>query len=176
MKNPNSSNSKPPPIVLVTGIGGTGKSHLIYAIVDHGIKHNNIPLQTAFNNLNAAYIGGVTISSLLKDGFSKLRSRTNKHKNQFYRVKLKATKILQELYKVKKTPLLVIGEFSDVSATVLGRLSELFAIARECPHEPFGGLPVIFFGDMNQKGPCGAKLLNAGLMKYVHGKVEELEY
>ena len=30
LKNPYNSNTKPPPIVLVTGMGGTGKSHLKY--------------------------------------------------------------------------------------------------------------------------------------------------
>ena len=38
LKNPNSSDSKPTPIVLVSEIGGTGKSHLIHAFVDHGKK------------------------------------------------------------------------------------------------------------------------------------------
>ena len=63
-----------------------------------------------------------------------------------------------------------------MSANVLGRLLELFDIACECPYKPFGGLPVIFVGDMNHKGPCGAKILTADLMKYLQGDLEEPEY
>ena len=63
-----------------------------------------------------------------------------------------------------------------MGANVPGRLSESFSIACELPHEPFGGLPVIFVSDMIQKGPCGVKPLTTDLMKYVQGELEEPYY
>ena len=69
--------------------------------------------------------------------------------------------------------MLIIDDISNVSTNVLACLSELFAMARECPSKPFGSLPVLFVGDLNQKGSCGGALMTADIMKYVQGQLEE---
>ena len=63
--NASDTSKKPPSFVLMTGKAGSGKSEVIKAIVKIGGYYNNIPLCTAFNNLNASDLNGPTITILL---------------------------------------------------------------------------------------------------------------
>jgi hypothetical protein len=84
-------NTPPPSVVLVTGKGGTGKSHLINALMEHGINCGNRPLGTAFNNLNAADIGGITISKLLSEGIQPKKNKGGSNSEGIARpIKLRA--------------------------------------------------------------------------------------
>ena len=77
---PNSKQHKPPDIVLVSGRGGTGKSHVIHSIRHSGDEIGFPTANIAENNLNAADILGFTVSSLLKDGFEEAKDKKRKVK------------------------------------------------------------------------------------------------
>jgi hypothetical protein len=170
LENPTNTNLRPPAVVLVTGKGGTGKSLLINAIIDHGKQHNHVPMGTAFNNLNACDIGGFTISKLLGDGFQKKNNSKSKRKagsGMPNPIKSWAIIALQKLGDIKQIPLLIIDEISNVPLYSLARLSKLFAAARERTTEPFGGMPILLVGDFNQKKPTGGELATMDLLKFV---------
>jgi hypothetical protein len=168
LQDPSNAKLRPPNVVLVTGKGGTGKSLLINAIIDHGIQYNHIPMGTAFNNLNAAAMDGLTIMKLLGDGFQKRNTGKSKAGSGLpNRIKASAIIALQNLRDIHKVPLLIIDEISNVPVHCLARLSRLFAQALEKPDELFGGMPVLLVGDFNQKKPTGGELQTMDLLKYV---------
>jgi hypothetical protein len=172
LTDPSDPMNKPPPaVVLVTGKGGTGKSHLINALMEHGSTYGNKPLGTAFNNLNAADIGGVTISKLLSEGIQPASAKNNKGRSSSSgitrAIKARAIQALQQSYDVSNIPLLIIDEVSNVSVENLSRLSKLFATARNRKDELFGGMPIMLVGDYNQKGPTGGGLATSHFLKYI---------
>jgi hypothetical protein len=170
LTNPSDPLNKPPPaVVLVTDTGGTGKSHLINCLMEHGSKYGNKPLGTAFNNLNAADIGGITISKLLSEGIQPQSVKTSKGSSSggFARpIKVRAIQALQRSHDVTNIPLLIIDEVSNVTVEYLSRLSRLFAQACNRQDELFAGIPVILFGDYNQKGPTAGGLATSHILKY----------
>ena len=165
---PETCRSRPPPVVLLTGKGGTGKSFVIRTIMSIGRSHGNVPWMTANNNLNAADIDGCTIASLLCEGFEEKRNEpTEKTKKRQRVLKEAAVTKLMRSSQAAKVPLLIIDEASNISADKLARLSQLFAAVRNKKDEIFGGMPVLLVGDYNQKPPIGGILATADLMGHV---------
>ena len=115
LEHPQETSVEPPSIVLVSGKGGTGKSHLINSIIAHGEKCKNPPVRAAYNNLNAANIGGVTIASLLKDGFETIKGKVPAKKRHSKHIKQSAVAALQKLFPVDKLLLFIIDEILNVS-------------------------------------------------------------
>ena len=52
----------------------------------------------------------------------------------------------------------MVDEMSFVSAEILERMDENLRLARDMPHHPFGGVHVIFIGDLYQLPPPGGQV------------------
>lgn len=94
----------PPPIVLLTGKGGTGKSYVIHELLRLGnhvqdSEEGKRVWTAANNNLNAADINGYTIASLLKQTIEPCKESqqgSNKRKRPQKRIRETAVTALQK--------------------------------------------------------------------------------
>ena len=155
MKTTKRKNPYPtPPLLLVHGGAGTGKSHLINVMSQalekvlrkEGDDPNNpYILRTAFTGSAAKLINGQTIHSVFNFNFgNKLMSATDQQRGAMRNG-------LQNL------KLLIIDEMSMVDADMLFKIH--FRLAKEIfqnPHIPFGGVAVVLLGDIMQLPPIRA--------------------
>lgn len=146
--------SKP---VFLTGKAGTGKTTFLRNIIEHTHKNAIIVAPTGIAAINA---GGVTIHSQFGIPFglfipdSSFRIDTFKVKiNTPYtmvkhlNMRDQKRKLLQEL------ELLVIDEVSMLRADLLDTIDFVLKSVRRQQHKPFGGVQVLFIGDLMQLPP-----------------------
>ena len=142
--------------IFLTGKAGTGKTTFLKYIRENCPKQMAVVAPTGVAAINA---GGVTIHSFFQLPFSPFVSETkgftvngedanNKH-TLIGRLRLNSErrKILQEL------ELLVIDEISMVRADVLDAIDLVLRHFRNRHQERFGGVQVLFIGDMYQLPP-----------------------
>jgi tRNA uridine 5-carbamoylmethylation protein Kti12 len=142
--------------IFLTGKAGTGKTTFLRYIRENCPKQLAIVAPTGVAAINA---GGVTIHSFFQLPFSPFVPETkgftvngdeanNKH-TLLGRLRLNADrrKILQEL------ELLIIDEISMVRCDVLDAIDLILRHFRNRPAERFGGVQVLFIGDMYQLPP-----------------------
>lgn len=121
--------------VFITGRAGTGKSTLLQLFKNTTKKRNVVLAPTGVAALN---VGGQTIHSFF--GFPPKFITTKdirKHRNR---------KLYQNI------DLLIIDEISMVRADMLDNIDYFLRLNRDNPH-PFGGVQVVFFGDLFQLPP-----------------------
>lgn len=132
--------------VFLTGKAGTGKTTFLQRLKEISLKQMAVVAPTGVAAINA---GGTTIHSFFqlpftpfiptewgrKELISKQRMQSNKRK------------VLREL------ELLVIDEISMVRADVLDAIDTVLRSVRYRHNEPFGGVQMIFIGDMYQLSP-----------------------
>ncbi|HRP89959.1 MAG TPA: helix-turn-helix domain-containing protein [Edaphocola sp.] len=143
--------------IFLTGKAGTGKTTFLKYIKEHSHKRMAVLAPTGVAAINA---GGSTIHSFFYLPFGTFVP-TNKtiwggehsniyNKNQlFAKAKLNQTKrtIIQNL------DTLIIDEISMVRADTLDAIDTLLRMVRRKPELPFGGVQMIFIGDMFQLPP-----------------------
>lgn len=128
-------------LMYIAGVGGTGKSHVIHAIVRlfESCGRRAELMLSAPTGIAAVLIGGYTIHALtmLPD-----KSRSNFAE-------------LRSLW--AKVKWLVLDEVSMISAKFLSQISDRLRQAKGedqiASHVPFGGLNIIFTGDFGQLKP-----------------------
>ncbi|USO02503.1 MAG: AAA family ATPase [Alphaproteobacteria bacterium] len=124
--------------VFITGKAGTGKSTLLKHFKEHTSK--NIVL-LAPTGVAAVNIGGQTIHSFFKfqpsTTLNTVRRYTGKPSENIY----------------KKIDAMVIDEISMVRADLLDCIDRSMRLNGRDPKLPFGGVQLIFFGDMYQLPP-----------------------
>lgn len=128
--------------MFITGQAGTGKSELLKSFYKDNISTKKIAL-TSTTGISAFNIGGCTLHSFLGIGLgtSSLYSLELKiKKSQFYRTRWRTLDVL------------IIDEISMLNPELLDKLEELARKIRRCD-KPFGGIQVIFSGDLLQL-PC----------------------
>ena len=142
--------------IFLTGKAGTGKTTFLKYIVEHTYKNTVIAAPTGIAAINA---GGVTLHSLLQLPFgtfipenislSSSDSRINTPETLFREARFNANKrkLLQEL------ELLIIDEVSMLRADLLDCIDHSLRHLRKRRHEPFGGLQILFIGDLMQLPP-----------------------
>jgi DNA polymerase III delta prime subunit len=142
--------------VFLTGKAGTGKTTFLKHIIRHTYKNAVIVAPTGIAAINA---GGVTIHSLFQLPFGAFipsrdvtfseNTRINTPATLFKGLQLNATKrkLLQEL------ELLIIDEVSMLRADLLDAMDLLLRTVRRKSHLPFGGVQVLFIGDLLQLPP-----------------------
>ncbi|MDQ6610647.1 MAG: helix-turn-helix domain-containing protein [Bacteroidota bacterium] len=142
--------------IFLTGKAGTGKTTFLKYIKEQAKKNTVIVAPTGVAAINA---GGVTIHSFFQlplspfipetRGFNLNGEEANNKHTLLGRLRLNTErrKILQEL------ELLIIDEISMVRADVLDAIDLVLRHIRGRHLEPFGGVQVLFIGDMFQLPP-----------------------
>lgn len=123
--------------LFITGKAGCGKSTLLNLFVKHTNKRTAV---LAFTGLAAINVGGETIHSFFKLplGFLDYTKFNNK------REKLKQ--------KLNSVDVIVIDEISMVRADMIDAMDKMLKVHRDS-QKPFGGVQMIFMGDLHQLPP-----------------------
>ncbi len=147
--------------VFLTGKAGTGKTTLLHRIREHTHKSMVVAAPTGIAAINA---GGVTLHSLFQlpfgafipdnnSGIDPERMHTLAHFNT-PRTLIKNIKMHQTKRKlIREMELLVIDEVSMLRADLLDAIDLICRHVRRMQNSPFGGLQVLFIGDMLQLPP-----------------------
>ena len=123
--------------IFVTGRAGTGKSTLLNHLSENTSKQLVICAPTGVAALN---VGGQTIHSLFKLPIGVIADSDIEQGPE-----------LRKLLGTLET--LVIDEVSMVNADLLDAIDRSLRQARRRPHEPFGGVQLVLFGDPYQLAP-----------------------
>ena len=141
--------------IFLTGKAGTGKTTFLKYIRENCVKQIAVTAPTGVAAINA---GGATIHSFFQlplspfipeaRGFMQNNDVVNKH-SLLGRMRLnnEKRKILQQL------ELLIIDEISMVRCDTLDAIDTVLKHFRHRNNEPFGGVQVLFIGDMFQLPP-----------------------
>lgn len=135
--------------IFVTGKAGTGKTTFLHKLKTDTAKQTAIVAPTGIAAINA---GGTTIHSFFQLPFSPFIPTIDGRKQLIEKIKMQGTRrrVLQEL------ELLVIDEISMVRADVLDAIDTILRNVRYRYREPFGGVQLIFIGDMFQLSPVAS--------------------
>lgn len=123
--------------LFITGKAGCGKTTLLSLFVNNTSKRTAV---LAFTGLAAINAGGETIHSFFKLplGFLDYTKLNNKKSNL--------------IEKLNTVDVIVIDEISMVRADMIDAMDKLLRVHRDSP-EPFGGVQMIFMGDLHQLPP-----------------------
>jgi len=132
--------------VFLTGKAGTGKTTFLRRMREQTHKQMAVVAPTGVAAINA---GGVTIHSFFQLPFTPFVPTNEGRANLISKQQVTSVrrKVFQEL------ELLIIDEISMVRADVLDAMDAVLRHYRYRYHEPFGGVQVIFIGDMYQLSP-----------------------
>src|SRR5690606_14280958 len=123
--------------LFITGRAGTGKSTLLYHLAWHTSKTIVVCAPTGVAALG---VGGQTIHSLLRLPTGIIADHEIKQSTELKRM-------------LSSIDTLVIDEVSMVNADLLDAIDRSLRLARSRPHDPFGGVQIIMFGDPYQLPP-----------------------
>ncbi|GAB4133140.1 MAG: helix-turn-helix domain-containing protein [Bacteroidia bacterium] len=144
--------------VFLTGKAGSGKTTFLRALVKSTYKNTMIVAPTGIAAINA---GGVTIHSLFQLPFGaflpvkdskeltneEVRINTISTLRREQRIAARKRRLLREL------ELLIIDEVSMLRADLLDAIDQVLRFVRANPNVPFGGVQVLFIGDLSQLPP-----------------------
>ena len=143
--------------LFLTGKAGTGKTTFLKYIRDNCFKKAAIVAPTGVAAINA---GGVTIHSFFQlpmgtylptaqHHFDSFDGKINNQHTLFKNLKLNSAK--REL--LRELDLLIIDEVSMVRADMLDAIDAILRNIRRQPLTPFGGVQVLYIGDLYQLPP-----------------------
>jgi hypothetical protein len=142
--------------IFLTGKAGTGKTTFLKYIRENCPKQMAVVAPTGVAAINA---GGVTIHSFFQlpfapfipesGGFSKINDETVNRNSLISRLRIttEKKKVLQQL------ELLIIDEISMVRCDTMDAIDTILRHIRKRPYERFGGVQMLFIGDMFQLPP-----------------------
>jgi len=144
--------------IFLTGKAGTGKTTFLKKIVEYTHKKAIVAAPTGIAAINA---GGITLHSLFQlpfgaflpslqgMGYNQISTQVNTPQSLISKLQLHATKrnLLREL------ELLIIDEVSMLRADLLDAIDTVLRHVRRKKDEPFGGLQILFIGDLWQLPP-----------------------
>jgi hypothetical protein len=143
--------------LFLTGKAGTGKTTFLKYIKENSFKKMAVVAPTGVAAINA---GGVTIHSLFQLPFGAFlptqkstaevyNGRVNNQHSLFQNLRISGAK--RDL--IKELDLLVIDEVSMVRADLLDAVDAVLRHVRRQPLLPFGGLQMLYIGDLFQLPP-----------------------
>ena len=143
--------------LFITGKAGTGKTTFLKYIRDHSQKKMAVVAPTGVAAINA---GGVTMHSFFQlpfgafvpgglHGWNAFENGVNNRDSLLKNLRLPAAKrdVIREL------ELLVIDEVSMVRADLLDAVDTVLRHVRRQPYLPFGGVQMLYIGDLFQLPP-----------------------
>ena len=133
-------------VLFITGKAGTGKTTFLHRLKEESAKQIAVVAPTGVAAINA---GGTTMHSFFQLPFAPFIPTPEGRRELIGKLRMFGQKrnVLREL------ELLVIDEISMVRADVLDAMDTILRHVRYRPDEPFGGVQVIFIGDMFQLSP-----------------------
>ncbi|MGE4347880.1 MAG: AAA family ATPase, partial [Flavobacteriaceae bacterium] len=143
--------------VFLTGKAGTGKTTLLKEIIETTHKNTVVVAPTGIAALNA---GGVTIHSLFQLPFAGFLPTHSQPPQIGENIRFENRNTLRRHFKMSKTKqevirnmeLLIVDEVSMLRADVLDAMDFMLQSVRR-NHEAFGGVQVLFIGDLLQLPP-----------------------
>ena len=132
--------------VFLTGKAGTGKTTMLRQIREVAFKQIAVVAPTGVAAINA---GGTTIHSFFQLPFSPFLPTIEAKKS--FIAKQQVSRVRRKIY--RELELLIIDEVSMVRADVLDAIDTVLRHYRFRSNEPFGGVQVVFIGDMYQLPP-----------------------
>lgn len=132
--------------IFITGKAGTGKTTFLQQIKEKIGKQMAIVAPTGVAAINA---GGTTIHSFFQLPFSPFIPTAEGRKDLISKLKMQRhqRKVIREL------ELLVIDEVSMVRADIMDSIDVVLRHLKYKPKDPFGGVQMVFIGDMFQLSP-----------------------
>lgn len=129
--------------IFLTGAPGAGKTFVLQAFIEQARQRGKHVAVTASTGIAATHIGGTTIHSWAGMGIRETLSVQDIKR-------LCANKTLQKRY--NSTDILVIDEISMLHGVRLDLVNQLTKSIRS-NMQPFGGMQVVFVGDLYQLPP-----------------------
>jgi hypothetical protein len=142
--------------VFLTGKAGTGKTTFLKHILSHTHKKTAVVAPTGIAALNA---GGTTIHSMFQLPFGIFLPQQTFHTSANIQVTDRATLIkkhhvsTQKRALIRELELLIIDEVSMLRCDLLDAMDAMMRHVRGKHHLPFGGVQVLFIGDLHQLPP-----------------------
>ncbi len=143
--------------IFLTGKAGTGKTTFLKYIRDNSFKKMAIVAPTGVAAINA---GGVTIHSFLQLPFGPFLPADQGFNTAYYGEVNNRTSLIRNLrigrdkkQLLKELDLLVIDEISMVRADLLDAMDTVMRHVRNQPLQPFGGVQMVYIGDLFQLPP-----------------------
>jgi hypothetical protein len=144
--------------IFLTGKAGTGKTTFLKSVVEQTFKKTMVAAPTGIAAINA---GGVTLHSLFHlpfgiflpdgipsyDGFISSGINTPQSIRKSLRMNSHKRKLIREM------ELLIIDEVSMLRADTLDAIDTVLRLIRYNKHQPFGGVQMVFIGDLLQLPP-----------------------
>ncbi len=160
--------------IFLTGKAGTGKTTLLREIIATTHKNTVVVAPTGIAALNA---GGVTIHSMFQLPFSAFIPSYDANAQFTETVKFENKETLRRHFKmnnvkrnvIKNMELLVIDEVSMLRGDLLDAVDFMMQTVRRNTH-PFGGVQVLFIGDLLQLPPVIRDEEWRTLKNYYRGK------
>lgn len=139
--------------VFVTGKAGTGKTTFLRAIQKNTMKNTVVAAPTGVAAINA---GGMTLHSLFQLPFNAFLPTKQRVSPNFANINslfegFKFSKAKIEL--IKELELLIIDEVSMLRADTLDCIDTILRTLRKNQDDAFGGVQVLFIGDLFQLPP-----------------------
>ncbi len=132
--------------IFLTGKAGTGKTTFLKYLVEHSSKNMVVAAPTGVAAVNA---GGVTLHSLFQLPFHPFLPTDNNRQELLSKIRYQK----QRIQLLRKIELLVIDEISMVRCDVLDAIDAILRSVRRNHSDPFGGIQVLFIGDLYQLPP-----------------------
>ena len=117
---------------IVTGVGGTGKSHVVRLLIAKIRALGFSILVCGSSGVAAINIGGRTIHSLFSLSLD---------------LEWQVKEGTMMWWMIRNADMLIIDEFSMLSSSLLGKLDEILRAVRIDKRNPFGGVTVVLVGD-----------------------------
>ncbi len=144
--------------IFLTGKAGTGKTTFLRSIVEQTHKNTIVAAPTGIAAINA---GGVTLHSLFQLPFGTFIPANNLPVSGNIQIQLNTPDSLLrglQMHSFKRNllqemELLIIDEVSMLRADLLDAIDVVLRSVRRSKAEPFGGVQVLFIGDLFQLPP-----------------------
>lgn len=144
--------------VFLTGKAGTGKTTFLKQIVDHTHKKCVVAAPTGIAAINA---GGVTLHSLFQLPFGAFVPENYKQQAELAYFKINDPQSLiknlqlnaNKRQLLREMELLIVDEVSMMRADLVDAIDVILKVVRKNSHRPFGGVQVLFIGDLLQLPP-----------------------
>ncbi len=144
--------------IFLTGKAGTGKTTFLKHVINNTHKNTIVAAPTGIAAINA---GGVTLHSLFQLPFGAFIPANNLSGNTNISTQISTPQSLLSNFQMNKTKrsmlqeleLLIIDEVSMLRADLLDAIDTILRSVRRKRNIPFGGVQVLFIGDLLQLPP-----------------------